>query len=1327
MTLLSAQESGLPPPQPGSLSGAVVTTSYTTTVGGGGGTDTATSAAGWGTTLAFQMGATIPSSCPSSTTNSVNVGYYQSWAKYRQSHCHPQTASQIPVNAFGYTHLIYSFAGISTSGELEPYNGIMEEVTLYQEFNQLKGGHEGNGNGGLATLIAVGGWNLDQSLFSRISSTPATRQTFASSVVNFLIEYNFDGLDLDWEYPVSRQGSPEDYDNYPLLVQAIREALDQQQSSSGKEYLLTMAIPINPTKLDSGFNLRELSKHIDWFHLMSYDIHGSWDDIAGSNTDLEYISNTVENSILNQGVRPDQLVFGMASYGRSMKLTDPDGCTTVGCPISGAGLEGCSGEMGFSPLFELKEQYVDTGNYESLLLNERTGSMEMILEGGVFVSLDVEDTFLLKREYYLSKCFRGQMWWAIDMIKDPPFGSSTQVSVSTSNTNQQPGPTPSASSSTSLNAAPGVTQDDAYCADTTGAEMAANEDCSGFVFCQNGRMSGSITLCSPGLVFDANMGICNWPSETNLCGFEFCPKKRMTDGKVQDVDEYVSFEECAKFYYCKAGKVDGDIDICPDGTLFDVTMGICNWASMVVCDTAAPTPTPVHVATPHPTFGTVVTVSGPSVPDSVEVNNTPRPTYGTVAGDPFAANKDTTATLVPRDSVGLSTFQDNTARLRFTPTDDAYVQENLPYANYNDRFIVADQNERYDGLIRFYVQGLENRQVEYVKLRLYVMNQSRFGGNFYECNHNWHEDVVTWDLVPSIIGREPLTSVNAVLLDDWIEVDVTGLVTEDGPVSLRITSDSSDNVMYSSKENDNGNAPELIVGVVPAAADPTTTGAIEARDAPTVTNTFKIGPTDDAFVVRTAFLANQNYGQHEDLKVDMGTGYKKSFLRFDLSRVHFDAVKQVVLRLYATESSRSGGTFVTVTDSNWNEDTITYDNAPPADGIPLGMLENVNAGNWYELDITSAISESRPLTICIMGNHEDDVMYSSKDGSHSPEIALTLQEFVPLSSQGGQVMELVATDDATIVLQAPDSNFGTKDELKTDARDGMHNFLLRFDATAVPRGQVKSAILRIYAMNKEPAFGGTFIENRKTDWDERTVTWNNAPSSDGRVMGSLMEVEYGSWYDMDVTSAVIGGSAVSFRVSSPHFNEAIYGSKEGDYKPRLIVQYSPSDPLPDDMDVYIPTDDASILMERPDESFGRNEELKVDGYGGVYNSLLRFDLSAVEKGSVKQAILRLYAVDGSPSGGTFVLTQNTDWSQHKVTWNTAPAADGVILETLGEVIPYQWYEIDLAKVATNLGGEPLSIRIAPSHGLRCAYSSSRDRLGHLPQLLIKADMFQGMG
>ena len=409
------------------------------------------------------------------------------------------------------------------------------------------------------------------------------------------------------------------------------------------------------------------------------------------------------------------------------------------------------------------------------------------------------------------------------------------------------------------------------------------------------------------------------------------------------------------------------------------------------------------------------------------------------------------------------------------------------------------------------------------------------------------------------------------------------------------------------------------------------------------------------------------------------------------------------------------------TDTNWRENSITWNNAPPADGIVIGTLSNVVQGNWYELDITQAVTESAPLSICILGNHEDRVVYSSKDGPHSPEIALSLREVVPAE---GEVMELLPTDDATIVLQERNTNFGSKDSLEIDAKDGMRNFLLRFDASDIPQGEVKNAILRIYARNEIPSFGGTFVEVMNSKWTEQTVTWDNAPSADGKVLGSLMEIEAGSWYDLDVTPAVIGGAPLSFRVSSPHSSIGVYGSKESSHQPRLIVHYSTPEPLPEGFQVFNPTDDASILMDKGSGNFGLDGQLKVDGDSGVYNSLLRFDLASVEKGTVTRAILRLYAVDGSPSGGTFISTKETEWSQYTVTWNTAPAADGVVLTTLEEVTPYKWYEIDVTEITQ--GGEPISIRIAPSHGNRCAYSSKEDTYGHAPQLMVQADLFQGM-
>lgn len=816
------------------------------------------------------------------------------------------------------------------------------------------------------------------------------------------------------------------------------------------------------------------------------------------------------------------------------------------------------------------------------------------------------------------------MWWALDMLKTPQFGqfgSLPATQVTPPPVTPPPSPKP-----VNFNA-PGVDQSDDYCNGETG--LVAIHDCAGFVFCNQGQMIGSVTKCATGLTFDMNLGLCNWPSKTNTCGFEFCEK---------DFSGYMPFEECSKFYYCKDGKIHGDVETCAAGTMFDTGLGICNWKSEVTCRapvTPPPNPPPPPPPPPAPEISVVpATTYGVS-------SSTPRPTYGSLASSYSAPNG--------KDFGYITGSNTGSTKLRFGPTDDAYVQQQKPYANFNDNYIVADQNLRFDGLLRFNIQGVEDRSINYAMLRLFVVNPSDAGGKFYQCRDDWHEDVVTWEKAPSITNASPVAVIDhAILQNQWVEVDVTSIVTQNGPVALRFVSDSTDNVMFSSKENTNRNAPELIVDVGLTREAHVTNSA--------VVNTHKIGPTDDATVIKGG--PNKNFGREPELKIDADPGEKKSYLRFDFSRVNISSIKKATLRLFAVKSAPFGGSFMKITRNDWSEDSISWNTAPKVDGAFLGTIPEIVESKWYELDVTSAITESGPLSICIVGNHDVIAMYSSKDGLHSPEITLELQEDFP---EDGETKEMIPSDDATITLSKPYSNFGTSEKLVVDSKNGMNNFLLRFDASDIPQGQVKSAKLRLYAQNSATAYGGTFVQTTNTKWDERSVTWSNAPEANGVVLGSIPEAEAGTWYEIDATNAVMGGSPVSFRVSSPHSSTAMYASRESAFKPRLVVQYKPKDPLPDGFEVYHPTDDASILKEKSGTNFGFDGQLKVDGEAGVFNSLLRFDLTGVEKGSVKEASLRLYAVDGSRSGGTLITTEQTDWNQYTVNWDNAPSPSKLYL------------------------------------------------------------------
>ena len=55
-------------------------------------------------------------------------------------------------------------------------------------------------------LLALGGWNDSEGdKYSRMVNSPKHRKNFINTAVDFLQENNFDGLDLDWEYPVCWQ------------------------------------------------------------------------------------------------------------------------------------------------------------------------------------------------------------------------------------------------------------------------------------------------------------------------------------------------------------------------------------------------------------------------------------------------------------------------------------------------------------------------------------------------------------------------------------------------------------------------------------------------------------------------------------------------------------------------------------------------------------------------------------------------------------------------------------------------------------------------------------------------------------------------------------------------------------------------------------------------------------------------------------------------------------------------------------------------------------------------------------------------------------------
>jgi hypothetical protein len=148
----------------------------------------------------------------------------------------------------------------------------------------------------------------------------------------------------------------------------------------------------------------------------------------------------------------------------------------------------------------------------------------------------------------------------------------------------------------------------------------------------------------------------------------------------------------------------------------------------------------------------------------------------------------------------------------FTPTADAYVQADAPSSNYGaSTQIVNDNSPVKNLLLKFEVTGLSGRTILSARLRLYCLDPSSVGGDFWPVDDtNWSETNVTWNTAPAA-GALKIGSIGAVVAGNSYELDVTSLIGGDGIYSIKGTSTSSDGAYYASKER--ANPPQLLITV----------------------------------------------------------------------------------------------------------------------------------------------------------------------------------------------------------------------------------------------------------------------------------------------------------------------------------------------------------------------------------------------------------------------------------------------------------------------------------------------------------------------------------
>jgi chitinase len=140
------------------------------------------------------------------------------------------------IDTTALTHLIFAFLFIDPKSFLVTPVDATVDPPLYTEFTALK-------TRKLQTWIAVGGFALNDpdtptyTTFSDMASTPENRAAFITSIIAFMEQYGFQGVDIDWETPTlaSRGGRQFDFANIVQLTKEMRAAF-------GTKYGISIAV-----------------------------------------------------------------------------------------------------------------------------------------------------------------------------------------------------------------------------------------------------------------------------------------------------------------------------------------------------------------------------------------------------------------------------------------------------------------------------------------------------------------------------------------------------------------------------------------------------------------------------------------------------------------------------------------------------------------------------------------------------------------------------------------------------------------------------------------------------------------------------------------------------------------------------------------------------------------------------------------------------------------------------------------------------------------------------------------------------------------------------
>lgn len=322
--------------------------------------------------------------------------YYSNWSVYHKKHF----VQDLPLECV--THIFYAFIAIEASGRLKlsdpwadvdmpmPHSSVTGSVNMLQALKQHKPS--------LKVCMSVGGWGTEH-LFQAVARDAAKVAQFADSAAAICAQFGFDGVDIDWEYPLL----PAEGAQMVQVLAALRQRLPH--------LLITVAAPASPNKI-ACLPVSAMDRYLSFWNVMCYDFSGNWSERTGYHSNLfggTLSADAAITAYLEAGVLLRKLILGMPAYGRGFEVASSD---WLDQPFSK-----CSGE--------------GTWDYRTLPIGTEQFDPRKVAAScydpasGVVVVYDNQQSARIKAMYVRLKRLGGGMWW--DSSGDPYHDSSRSL------------------------------------------------------------------------------------------------------------------------------------------------------------------------------------------------------------------------------------------------------------------------------------------------------------------------------------------------------------------------------------------------------------------------------------------------------------------------------------------------------------------------------------------------------------------------------------------------------------------------------------------------------------------------------------------------------------------------------------------------------------------------------------------------------------------------------------------------------------------------------------------------------------------------------------